>query len=40
MIKYIIAIAIIGIIAYGGWYLYHDNTHEEFGPAPVTTQEE
>ena len=40
MIKYIIAIAIIGIIAYGAWYLYQDNTTEEVGPPPVTTQEE
>tara|TARA_R110002167_G_scaffold94997_1_gene253208 strand:+ start:553 stop:669 length:117 start_codon:yes stop_codon:yes gene_type:complete len=38
MIKYIIAAVVVGIIAYGGWYLYQDNTSEEFGPPP-TTQE-
>jgi len=40
MIKYIIAVAVIGIIAYGAWFLSQDNTTEEVGPPPPTTQEE
>ena len=40
MIKYIIAIVVIGVLAYGGWHLTHDNTAEEVGPAPLTTQAE
>jgi flagellar basal body-associated protein FliL len=40
MIKYIIAIAVVGIIAYGAWFLNQDNTTEEVGPPPPTTQEE
>ncbi len=39
MIKYIIAIAVVGVLAYGTWFLYHDDTTEEVGP-PVTSQEE
>ena len=40
MIKYIIALAVVGIVSYGGWFLYQDNTTEEVGPPQVTTQEE
>ena len=40
MIKYIIALAVVGILAYGGWYLNQEHTTEEAGPPPVTTQEE
>ena len=40
MIKYIIAIVVVVIIVYGAWFLYQDNPTEEFGPAPLTTQEE
>ena len=40
MIKYIITIAVVGIIAYGAWFLNQDNTTEEVGPPPPTTQEE
>ena len=40
MIKYIIAVAVVGIIAYGAWFLNQDNTTEEVGPPPVTTQED
>jgi|TARA_R110000823_G_scaffold211472_1_gene341760 predicted negative regulator of RcsB-dependent stress response len=39
MKKYIIAVAVIGILIYGGWYLYQDTTTEEI-ESPVTTQEE
>ena len=40
MIKYIIAVAVVGIIAYGAWFLNQDNTTEEVGPPPLTTQED
>ena len=40
MTKYIIAVVIVGIIAYGAWFLSQDNTTEEVGPPPSTTQEE
>jgi hypothetical protein len=40
MIKYIMAILIIGIIAYGGWFLYQDDTIEEVISIPITFQEE
>ena len=39
MIKYIIAVAVVGIIAYGAWFLSQDNTTDEVGPPPPTTQE-
>ena len=32
MIKYIIAAVVVGIIAYGGWYLNQNDTTEEVGP--------
>ena len=38
--KYIIATVIVGIIIYGAWFLYQDDTTEEVGPAAVITQEE
>ncbi len=43
MIKYIIAILIIGALAFGGWHLYQKHTTEEVmlpEPAPITTQAE
>jgi|TARA_R100001530_G_C4290531_1_gene147892 hypothetical protein len=40
MKKYIIATVIVGIIVYGAWFLYQDDTTEEVGPAAVITQEE
>jgi len=43
MIKYIIAIVIIGALAFGGWHLYQKHTAEEAmlpEQAPVTTQAE
>ena len=40
MIKYIITIAVVGVIAYGAWFLYKDNPTEEVGPPPLTSQEE
>ena len=39
MIKYIITIAVVGVLAYGAWFLNQDNTTEEVVP-PVTSQEE
>lgn len=43
MIKYILAIVVIGAIAFGGWFLYQEDTTEEVvlpEPAPITTQAE
>ena len=40
MIKYIITVAVVGVLAYGTWFLYHDDTTEEVRPPPSTTQEE
>ena len=40
MKKYIIATVIVGIIVYGAWFLYQDDTTEEVGPPLVTTQED
>jgi len=40
MIKYIIAVAVVGIIAYGAWFLSQDNITEEVGPPPLISQEE
>ena len=40
MIKYIIALAIVGIIVYGCWFLYQDDTIEEVISTPLTFQEE
>ena len=40
MIKYIIALAVVGILAYGGWYLNQEHIAEEAGPLPVTNQED
>jgi len=40
MIKYIIAVVVVGIIAYGAWFLSQDNTTDEVGPPPPITQEE
>tara|TARA_R110000765_G_scaffold237564_1_gene340202 strand:- start:4 stop:123 length:120 start_codon:yes stop_codon:yes gene_type:complete len=39
MIKYIITVAVVGVLAYGTWFLYHDDTTEEVRPL-VTSQEE
>jgi hypothetical protein len=40
MIKYIMALLVIGIITYGGWFLYQDDTIEEVITTPLTFQEE
>jgi len=40
MIKYIIAVAVVGIIAYGAWFLNQDDTTEEVGPPPIIFQED
>jgi len=40
MIKYIIVATVVGIIAYGAWFLNQNDTTEEVGPPPSTTQEE
>jgi hypothetical protein len=40
MIKYIITLIVVGIIAYGGWFLNKESTTEEVVSPPITTQEE
>ena len=36
MIKYLIAIAVIGVVAYGGWYYSQDDTPNLPMPTPPT----
>ena len=40
MIKYIIALAVVGILAYGGRFLNQERITEEDVSPPVTNQEE
>ena len=40
MIKYIIALAVVGILAYGGWFLNQERITEEDVSPPVTNQED
>jgi hypothetical protein len=40
MLKYLIAATVVGIIAYGGWFLYQDEETVTPTPTPVTTQAE
>lgn len=37
MIKYIIAIVVIGVVGYGGWYYSQDDTPDLPMPTPPTT---
>ena len=37
MIKYLIAIVVIGVVAYGGWYYSQDDTPDLPMPTPPTT---
>jgi len=40
MKKYIIALAVVGVFAYGIWFLYQDDTIKEVVSTPLTFQEE